>query len=230
MVVRGAPAATGEMQPGGSPGADPSPALPARSAGHDAAVHRVGRRICRASRPTGRAAGHTPHRSQATAACVPTAQGRDAGDPAWARPSRLQRPQCSAPGTLPRLWGSGQRWRPLSLLCLGPAMGPQMAHSARRETPECQLAALHPAPGRQPHRAAPPHRGEASTRVRLSARLARSRVRPRHRMRDNGTSGSVRGAPGNRRPYRGGGQILLQFRRCACLKICRPMRAPFPRL
>ena len=35
-------------------------------------------------------------------------------------------------------------------------------------------------------------------------RPARKRVQPRNRMRENCTSGSARGAPGNRRPYRGG--------------------------
>jgi hypothetical protein len=33
--------------------------------------------------------------------------------------------------------------------------------------------------------------------------LARKRVQPRNRMRENCTSGSVRGAPGDRRLYRG---------------------------
>jgi hypothetical protein len=36
--------------------------------------------------------------------------------------------------------------------------------------------------------------------------LARKRVQPRNRMRENCTSGSARGAPGNRRSYRGGVQ------------------------
>lgn len=38
---------------------------------------------------------------------------------------------------------------------------------------------------------------------------ARKRVQPRNRMRENCTSGSARGAPGNRRPYRGGCVPLL---------------------
>ena len=50
---------------------------------------------------------------------------------------------------------------------------------------------------------APPDRGAASPHVRLRVRRARPRVHPRHRRRAHGTSGSVRGAPGHRRPYRG---------------------------
>ena len=38
---------------------------------------------------------------------------------------------------------------------------------------------------------------------------SRKRVQPRNRMRKNCTSGSVRGAPGNRRPYRGGLQLVV---------------------
>ena len=40
-----------------------------------------------------------------------------------------------------------------------------------------------------------------------SVRLARKRVQPRNRMRENFTSGSVRGVPGNRHSYRGDGWI-----------------------
>jgi len=77
-----------------------------------------------------------------------------------------------------------------------------MAQSARRETKECQLAALQPDPGRRPHRATPHDRGEATTSVRLRGRLARRRVPPRNRMREHCTSGTVRGVTGNRHSYR----------------------------
>ena len=65
-----------------------------------------------------------------------------------------------------------------------------------------QLAALHPAFGRRPQRATPHDRVQAPTRVRVSDRPARQRVQPRHRRQATCTSGTVRGAPGNRRSYR----------------------------
>src|ERR671923_2884279 len=82
-------------------------------------------------------------------------------------------------------------------------MGLQRAQAAWRETAAWPRAALHPAPGRRPQSAPPHDRGEAAPRVRVNVRLARQRVHPRHRRRENGPSGSVRGAPGHRRPYRG---------------------------
>ena len=77
------------------------------------------------------------------------------------------------------------------------------APAAWRAPTACPRGARHPDPGRQPPRAPPPDRGAVSPHVRLRVRLARPRVHPRHRRRAHGTSGSVRGAPGHRRPYRG---------------------------
>jgi hypothetical protein len=98
--------------------------------------------------------------------------------------------------------GSMELQRPLSLLRLGHEVCIQVAQSAWREAAEFQLGTFHPDPGGSPHRAPPHYRGETSKIVRLRARLARKRVQPRNRMREHCTSGTVRGAPGHRRPYR----------------------------
>jgi len=83
--------------------------------------------------------------------------------------------------------------------------GPRVTRRpARQDTLACQRGPRGPDLGRQPQRATPPDRGAASTRMRWRGRLVRTRVPPRHRLREHGPSGSMRGAPGHRCPYRGG--------------------------
>jgi hypothetical protein len=204
-VFPGAPEAAGEIHTAGRTGEDPHPALQSFASRPDAAVHRLGLRMLLERGPPGRAARQTPHRSQGIAARVQTERGRESGESACARQSLLQRTECSIARTLPRLWRPWPLPRPPALLRLGPARGVYMAHSAWRETAGFQLAALHPAPGRCPHRAPSPDRAQPPKRVRVSARLARKRVQPRNRRREHCTSGTGRGASGNRRPYRRGG-------------------------
>jgi hypothetical protein len=232
-VVPGAPAATGARHTGGRTGKDPHPARPSLSSGPDAPGHRWGRRSLRDRRPTGRAAGPAPPRSQDLAAGGPTDQGMDAGAPASARSRLLHRPQGAAPGTFSRLWGPWPRRRPRALLGLGHGRRLHVAPAAWRDTTACQLGALHPDPGRHPPRATPPDRGEAAPQGRLRGRRARPRVHPRNRMREPCPSGSVRGAPGHRRPYRGGAAPVCAMeeestgQRCRC-RTDQPLEGRVP--
>src|SRR6266542_6181728 len=95
----------------------------------------------------------------------------------------------------------------------------QVAQSAWRETEELQLEALHPDPGRSPHRATPHYRGKAPTSGCLTVHLARKRVQPRNRMQENCTSGTVRGVPGNRHSYRRDCGISRNGITDPCIKI-----------
>jgi hypothetical protein len=201
-VLAGVTNAAGALPMRGGTGDAPPRASPSRSSRHEAAVHHCGLRLLLDSRPPGSAAGQTPPRPQARAAGGQQEQGLDAGESACAGSSLLHRTPGSAPGSVSRRWGPWELARTRALLCLGHDMGRQVAQSTWRDTHELPLEALHPETGRRPQSATPHARGAASTRVRVPGHLARQRGQPRNRLQDTGTSGTVRGVPGNRHSYR----------------------------
>ena len=134
--------------------------------------------------------------------CGAAHQGLDQGPPAPAGQGVYQGAQSTTGGALQLLRSAGQLARPVALLPDGDGVCVQMAESARWQAQELYLAGVQSGLGEAQYREAPHHREATShTGVCMSDSLARKRVQPRNRMRENCTSGTVPGAPGNRRPY-----------------------------
>ncbi|AGA32808.1 RNA-directed DNA polymerase (Reverse transcriptase) [Thioalkalivibrio nitratireducens DSM 14787] len=108
-------------------------------------------------------------------------------------------------GALQLLWAAQQRAGVAQLLPVGDRLCLQVAESSRWQAEQLHLGPVQSGAEAVGCRL-PPNHGETARACGLYVRErpSRKRVRPRNRMRENRTSGTVPGAPGNRCSYGGG--------------------------
>ena len=154
-------------------------------------------------RPSRRAASHAPHGPEAIARGLPAHQGMGQGPPSPQRPAFRRRLEPAVTGSLQLLRAAGQLEVVVPLLRLGDGMLIQVVESAWRKAQQLHAHGVLQG-GQTPWSRLPTHHGAetAACGVCITQSLARKRVQPRNRMRENRTSGTVRGAPGNGRSYR----------------------------
>ena len=130
-------------------------------------------------------------------------QGVDQGKPSRKGPGIHHGPEPAVAGSLQLLRVKGQLQGALSFLLLCDRKRFQMAQSPRRQAEELYLGSLQSGVEAS-RRSNSADYGAAATTPGVCVRhcSARKRVQPRNRMREIRTSGTVRGALGNRRSYR----------------------------